>query len=39
MEIYNRHADALDDGDSMRALLAWTVDPDRSKDLARAVEL
>lgn len=39
MEIYNRHADALDDGDSMRALVAWIVDPDRSKDLARAVEL
>lgn len=39
MEIYNRHADALDDGDSMRALVAWIVDPDGSKDLARAVEL
>ncbi len=39
MEIYNRHADALDDGDSMRALVAWIVDPDQSKALARAVEL
>lgn len=39
MEIYNRHVDALDDGDSMRALVAWIVDPDQSKALARAVEL
>lgn len=39
MEIYNRHADALDDGDSMRALVAWTVDPDQSRVLARSVEL
>ena len=39
MEIYNRHADALDDGDSMRALVGWIVDPDQSKALARAVEL
>ena len=39
MEIYNRHADALDDGDSMQALVAWIVDPDQSKALARAVEL
>ena len=39
MEIYNRHADALDDGDSMRALVAWIVDPEQSKALARAVEL
>ncbi|MXX76362.1 MAG: histidinol phosphatase [Holophagales bacterium] len=38
-EIYNRHADALDDGDSMRALVSWIVDPDQSKALARAVEL
>ena len=39
MEIYNRHADALDDGDSMRALVAWTIDPDQSRVLARSVEL
>jgi hypothetical protein len=39
MEIYNRHADALDDGDSMRALVAWMLDPDQSKALARSVEL
>ncbi len=39
MEIYNRHADALDNGDSMRALVSWIVDPDQSKVLARAVEL
>ena len=39
MEIYNRHADALDDGDSMRALVAWTIDPDESRALARSVEL
>ncbi len=39
MEIYNRHADALDDGDSMRALVAWIVDPDQSKTFAQAIEL
>ena len=39
MEIYNRHADALDDGDSMRALVAWTIDPGQSRVLARSVEL
>ena len=39
MEIYNRHADALDDGDSMRALVAWIIDPDQSRTLARSVEL
>ena len=38
MEIYNRHADALDDGDSMQALLAWMLDPDQSRVLARSVE-
>ena len=39
MEIYNRHADALDDDDSMQALVAWTIDPDQSKTLAEAIEL
>ena len=39
MEIYNRHADALDDGDSMQALVAWTIDPDQSQLLARSIEL
>ena len=39
MEIYNRHADALDDADSMRALVAWIIDPDQSRTLARSVEL
>ncbi|HUP22663.1 MAG TPA: histidinol phosphatase [Thermoanaerobaculia bacterium] len=39
IEIYNRHADALDDGESMRALLGWMTDPDGAMHLRRALEL
>jgi hypothetical protein len=38
MEIYNRHADAKDEGASMRDLLGWMLDPDHSARLRRSLE-
>jgi hypothetical protein len=37
MEIYNRHADAKDDGESLRTLAAWMTDPDEAARLGEAI--
>ena len=39
MEIYNRHADAKDDGESMRALVEWMTDPEDLERLQAAVRV
>jgi hypothetical protein len=39
VEIYNRHADSLDDQESLRALFAWMTDPDGVVHLRRALDL
>lgn len=36
-EIYNRHADAKDDGESMRQILAWMSDPEGHEHLDEAL--
>lgn len=39
IEIYNRHADSLDDEESLRALFGWMTDPDGVVHLRRALDL